>query len=170
MPFRAELYVVVKELLNRRKMLNAWAQTRGARRTARRLDPFVDEALKRAEGRIGAAWMAWLRDSKKSGGAFQVKTMAQNLGMARWYNMVYRTQSMTTHAADAISQFDLSDEGSHIEPMLNPDVPGASGPLRLAIELVQIAMRAIDGRFDLGLNETIGELANDWRLVQADGR
>jgi hypothetical protein len=169
MPFRAEIYIVVKQLLNHRKMVTVWGRTPGTRRAARKHEPIVDAAFKQAEGKIGTAWMAWLWDSKKSGGAFQVETMAQNLGMARWYNMVYRTQSIPTHAADAINQFDLSDEGSPIRPRLHPDVAGASGALGLAIELVQIAMRAINGRFDMGLDETIGELANDWRLVRADG-
>jgi hypothetical protein len=37
------------------------------------------------------------RGSMNSGGAFQVETTAQNLGLARCYNMVYRTQSMSKH-------------------------------------------------------------------------
>lgn len=159
MEFRAELYLA-RTVLDDRKRVNVWKQMPGRHRMARRVEREVDEMMNWTEAHVGRVWMKWLTD-KDSRNAFQVETMAENLGLARWYAFVYRPQSSIAHAADAARHMDSGNEPMTVNVRLAPDVAGAAGPLRLANGLIGSAMAVVDTRFNLDLGEVIREMAKE---------
>lgn len=162
MEFRAELYLA-RTILDDRKRLNVWKQTPGCRRIARKLERPVNELVRASESDIGRVWMRWL--CEESQGAFQVETMAWNLGLERWYAAVYRPQSSIAHAADATRYVEASDEPGMLDVRLAADVAGAAGAIRLAIALVGRAMEAMNGRFALEFDQTIRDMDEEWGRI-----
>jgi hypothetical protein len=155
MEFRAQIYLA-RTVLDDKKRLNVWQQTRGCKRPAKRMQAAVDEMVAWAESDIGTKWLQWLRDSAKSRTAFQVETMAHNVGLARWYATVYRTESTIVHAADATQHFDAGSEPMTVDVSLGPNIEGATTGLKLANALVETAMSVINARYYLGRAVEIG--------------
>ena len=165
MEFRAELYSA-REALNKQKRLNVWKNKRGLKRVAHRISEAVTRMVQDAESLVGADWMAWLRD--KSSGAFKVETMAQNLGLSRWYDAAYRPQSTIVHAGDALTHLDPGNAPMEIDAQLGADIEQAAGPIRLANAMCVHAAEVINARFRLGFDKTMEDLAAGARAVLND--
>jgi hypothetical protein len=112
-----------------------------------------------AEKMIGHDWMKWLRGPQAKG-AFGVEAMAENVGRHRWYDTVYRTQSRTVHAADALWHLEPGTVPTTIDAHIVADGELAAMPLHLAIALFGETARLIDWRFGLRMQQQLKELAD----------
>lgn len=167
MEFRAKLYLA-RDALNEQKRLNVWKNKPGLKKAAHRISQAVAGMVQDAESFLGAPWMAWLRDKRRSFEAFKVETMSHNLGLSRWYDAVYRVQSTIAHAGDAVNHLDLGSEPMTIDAQLGADIDRVQGPMHLANALCGHTAEVINGRFRLGVDETMKDLAAGARAILDD--
>lgn len=162
--FRATLCVVRPIIQAHRKATHS-QKKRGLRRVLRPILAATAGQVDLAKALLGMEWFEWLSNKGASKNAFSVETMAGNLGLARYYEVIYRWQSEIVHAADALNHLSLGEQAMSIDATIAADGSRAVDPLRLITGLVGFAAEAIDSRFRLGYNETLRELAREVQKV-----
>ncbi len=155
--FRAEVYLA-RHALNEEKLRNVWRSKQGLKRPAGALSQAMGDMVQTAETWLGSVWMTWLRDKKKSAGAFKVETMAANVGLAKWYDAVYRRQSHIAHAGDALNHLDAGRASMTIDATLGADIERVPEPLCLANAMCLQAAHAVNARFCLGFDTSLKQL------------
>jgi hypothetical protein len=146
--FRAMLYAarVAFEAEHRLKMLNAEPALRVHVEIL--VNPVAIAAnATTARNAVGHLWWGLL---KQGYSGLKVKDLADSLGVAAYYGMIYGPQSEVAHAGDAFGHFDVSDDLSHCLLALAP-APDEIGPrLHLASLVFLGCVASLHNRLQLG--------------------